>query len=122
MHSIGEETRNGLLALSAWFLAWGLVASLIALLSPSFALTLLGLALLNLLVLPFAWRCCTIPSGQDTEWADAQPPPRATPAPRPRTCQASLPPTRLLHLGDPLPQAGTDGGVATARQTYIYDN
>ncbi len=122
MRSVGEETRNGLLALSTWLLAWGLATSLIALLAPSFALALLGLALLNLLALPFAWRCRTIPSGQDTEWADAQPPPHAVAPPRPRRSQTPLQPTRPLNLGDPPPQSGANGGVATARQTYIYDN
>jgi hypothetical protein len=122
MRSAGEETRNGLLALSAWLLAWGLAASLIALLAPSFALALLGLTLLNLLGLPFAWRCRTIPRGQDTEWATAQPPPHATAPPRPRTCHAPLPPTRPLDLGDSPPRSGAHGGVATSRRTYIYDN
>ncbi len=122
MRGVDEETRNGLLALCAWLLAWGLATSLIALLVPSFALALLGLALLNLLALLFVWRCRTIPSGQDTEWADAQPPPHAATPSRPRRSPAPLPPTRPLYLGDPPPQPGADGGVATARQTYRYDN
>ena len=91
MRSVGEDTRDGLLALCAGLLAWGLATALLALLVPSFALALLGLALLNLLALPFAWRCRTIPGGLDTESADAQPPP--TPQPRralgaaPRPCR-----------------------------------
>lgn len=122
MRSVDEETRHGLLALSAWLLAWGLATSIIALLAPSFTLTLLGLALLNLLALPCAWRCRTIPRDQDTEWADAQPPRCATIPPRPRRGQTLLPSTGPLDLGDPLPQSVADGGGAAARQTYIYDN
>jgi hypothetical protein len=122
MRSVGEETRDGLLALCGWLLAWGLATALLALLVPSFTLALLGLALLNLLALPFVWRCRTIPSGHDTEWADAQPPPHAPTPPRPRRQPAPLPPTRPLYPGEPPPRPGRAGGVATARQIYRYDN
>ena len=122
MRSVGEDTRDGLLALFAGLLAWGLATALLALLVPSFPLALLGLALLNLLALPFAWRCRTIPGGHDTEWADAQPPPHAATPPRPRRSPAPLPPTRPLDLGEPPSQPGAEGSGAAGRQTYRYDN
>ena len=123
MRGISEQTRIGLLVLLAWLLAWGFTTLLIALLAPSFALAMLGLTLLNLLAIGLAWRSRAIPTGQDTEWAEAirRPVRHAAPPPRTRPRVTPFPPTRPLRLAG-RPPAHDERGVATARQTHIYDN
>ena len=123
MRSIGEQTRTGLLVLLAWLLAWGLATTLIALLAPSFALAMLGLALLNLVAIGLAWRSRAIPTGQDTEWAEAirRPVRHATSPPPTHPSPAPFPPTRPLRLAGQLP-THDERGVATIRHTHIYDN
>lgn len=125
MGSLDEGTWSGSLILSFWVLVWVAAMLGVAVLAPSFAVALLCLALVNLLALRLAWRFRAIPGGQDTEWSDARPMARPiTPPhpPGPRRHHQPLPPTRPLHLGDPPPQSGDDGAIATVRQTYIYDN
>lgn len=146
MRKGSTEMRAGLLVLLVWLLAWGATTLLIALLAPSFILAMLGLVLLNLLVLRLAWGSRTIPTGQDTEWADATRHPARTPRPvASGPARPPLPPLRPLRLMDQAPVSGADGAcgnirqtapylvgqppmpgadgaVATARQTYIYDN
>jgi hypothetical protein len=123
MRSIGEQTRTGLLVLLAWLLAWGLTTLLIALLAPRFALAMLGLTLLNLVAIGLAWRSRAIPTGQDTEWAEAiRRPVRHATSPSPtRPAPAPFPPTRPLRLAGQLPMHD-ERGVATIRHTHIYDN
>jgi uncharacterized membrane protein YfcA len=122
MGSIGEETRRGLLVLLTWVFGWGVGAFVVALLAPSFILALLGMLLLNALGLVLAWRSRAIPGGQDTEWSDAHDvPPPTSPAPHRRQF-TYVPPTRPLDLTAHPPLPGSDGPIATARQTYIYDN
>jgi uncharacterized membrane protein YfcA len=121
MGNIGEETRRGLLVLLTWVLGWGVGAFLVALLAPSFILALLGMLLLNALGLVLAWRSRAIPSGQDTEWSDAHHIPPAT-SPASHRQRTYVPPTRPLVLTASPPLPGAEGPIATARQTYIYDN
>ena len=101
----------------------GVTTLLIALLAPSFALAMLGLTLLNLLASGLARRSRAIPTGQDTEWAEAtrRPARHAAPPTRTRPRSAPFPPTRPLQLAG-RPPAQDEHGVATARHTYIYDN
>ncbi len=120
-----EETWFGSLLLFIWLLAWMGAMLVVAVLAPSFIVALLGLLLINALALRFAWHFRAIPGGQDTEWSDARPLPRPITPPRPlasRRRPQPLPPMRPLQLGDPPPESGSDGTVATARETYIYDN
>jgi uncharacterized membrane protein YfcA len=121
MGNIGEETRRGLLVLLTWVLGWGVGAFLVALLAPSFILALLGMLLLNALGLVLAWRSRAIPSGQDTEWSDAHDLPLAM-SPAFRRQRTYVPPTRPLDLTACPALPGSEAPVATARQTYIYDN
>ncbi len=120
MRGISEQTRIGLLVLLAWLLAWGFTTLLIALLAPSFALAMLGLTLLNLLAIGLAWRSRAIPTGQDTEWAEAirRPMRHVAPSARTRRHPTSFPPTRPLRLMA-RPPAHDERGVATVRQTHI---
>src|SRR3954447_14302919 len=121
MGSIGEETRRGLLGLLTWVFGWGVGAFVVALVAPSLILALLGMLLLNALGLILAWRSRAIPGGQDTEWSDVHNLPPVT-LPTPRRQFTYVPPTRLLDLTARPPLPGSDGPIATARQTYIYDN
>lgn len=123
MRSLSNETRHGLLTLCSWLPGWGLATTLLALLAPSFAITFIGLTLLNTLVIRLALRSRAIPGGQDTEWSDVtrRSVHHATPPPRIRQKPAPLPPTRPLGLGGQ-PSTPDGGGIAMTQQTYIYDN
>src|SRR3954447_9107806 len=122
MDNFNRETWRMLLIVFAVPIAWGLATLVIVLGIPSSSLTVIGLGLLNLAILRLAWRDRTIFAHRDRGWPDVLLPHCASHLEPARQHSRSLPRTRPLALTPGPARPTTDGRIAIAWQTFVYDN